>query len=167
MSRESILRERLEMAQHNLLCYSKSYLCNAPNEGMENEYKKSLAEVEILKAWVKEFHSTRTDSTREFVGYINGIAHGSTCDGKPFGDFIEFEVETGAGYTHGDVRTFHIGQEVQNWFVGEGNCCGKYVSEKDHRDSIFLKITVDKIEYIRSIEWVVAENAKGETDENH
>ena len=57
--RESILRERLEMAQHNLLCYSKTYLCNAPMEGKENEFKKSLAEIEILKAWLKEFHSAR------------------------------------------------------------------------------------------------------------
>jgi len=164
VSRESILRETLQMSQHNLLCYSKSFLCNAPKEGKENEYKKSLAEVEILGSWLKEFHSTRIDSTREFEGHINGIAHGRTCDGKPLGDFIEFEVETGAGYTHGDVRTFHIGKEVQNWFVSEKDCCGKYDSEKDRRESRLLKITVDKIEYVRSIEWAVAENtARNET----
>jgi hypothetical protein len=158
MCRERILRERLEMARHNLYCYSKNLLCTAPKEGNEEQYNDTKAEVEILEAWLKEFHSSRTDSTREFVGIINGIAHGKTYDGKPTVDYIEFEVETGADYLHGDVRTFHIAQEVLDWFIGGEYGCGKYDSEKDHRESRLLKITVDRIEYIRSIEWVVKED---------
>ena len=50
MTREMILRNRLEMASHNLLCYSANYLCDTPKDGMEEEHKEAAAEVEMLKA---------------------------------------------------------------------------------------------------------------------
>jgi len=131
MSREKILRDSLEMARHNLLCYSNNFLCTVPKDGKENQYKETVAEVKMLETWLKEFHSTRTDSTREFIGHINGIVCGKTYDGKPHITFIEFEVDTGIGcYAYGDVRTFHVGQEVQDWIIS-----GKYDSEKDRRKS--------------------------------
>jgi len=154
ISRERILLERLGMARHNLLCYSKNYLCTVPNEGMEDQYKETVAEIKILEAWLKEFHSTHTDSTREFVGYINSFYTAQAVDKEPLALSVEFKVETGDDYL-GDVRVFYIGQEVQNWFVGSYN---KYDREKDHRESRVLKITVDKIECIRSIEWAIKED---------
>jgi len=154
MCRERILRERLEMARHNLFCYSKNYLCTAPKEGNEEQYKDTSAEVKILEAWLKEFHSSRSDSTREFVGYINSYYTAKAVDKEPLALSVEFKVETEDDYL-GDVRVFYIGQEVQNWFIGSDN---KFDSEKDHRESRLLKITVDRIEYIRSIEWVVKED---------
>ena len=55
------------------------------------------------------------------------------------------------------MRLFHLGVEVQGWFIGEHNACGKYDIEKDRRDSRLLKITVDSINCVRYIEWVVNE----------
>ena len=154
MSREKILRDRLSMARHNLFCYSNNFLCTVPKEGMEKQFKETNAEVKILEVWLKEFHSTRIDSTREFIGTINGISCDKTFDGKPYAEYIEFRIEIDENsYLSEDVRIFHVGHEVQDWFIS-----GKYDSEKDRRGSRLLKITVDRIEYIRSMEWVIAEN---------
>lgn len=152
MTREMILRSQLEMAEHNLQCYSKNYICTVPRDGKEEEFKKAAAEVEMLKAWLKEFHSTRIDSTVEFIGHINVLSHGRTYDGKNFAKSMEFEVDTGADYLYGDTRIFNISQEVQDWFVDGDKCIGKYDREKN-RSSRLLKIMVDRIMYIRSIEW--------------
>lgn len=162
MTREMILRNRLELASHNLFCCSANYLCTVPKEGQEKDFQEYAAEVEMLKAWLKEFHRTNSDSVIEFVGHINGVSHGLTYDGKPLAEDIEFEVDTGADYLYGDRRIFRLGQEVQDWFIGEEHGCGKYDAEKDHRDSRLVKITVDNICYVRSIEWAVDEtsNAK-------
>ena len=44
--------EQLEMATHNLLCYSKNYLMTEPRPGFEREYQEALHEVECLKRLV-------------------------------------------------------------------------------------------------------------------
>jgi len=54
MTRETILRNRLDMASHNLLCCSANYLCTVPKVGMEAEHRQAADEVEILEAWLKE-----------------------------------------------------------------------------------------------------------------
>jgi hypothetical protein len=158
MTREQILRDRLEMAKHNLYCYAANYLGTIPKEGFEAEYKQATAEVKMLETWLKEFHlNTCRDSTLEFVGHITTTSCCNTYDGKPMADYIEFEVDTGAHYLDGDRRMFHVGQEVQDWFIGDQNRCGRYDIEKDRRESRSIKITVDKIGYIRSMEWAVEE----------
>jgi hypothetical protein len=157
LTRENFLRDRLEMAQHNLDCYSSNFSCTSPKEGMENQHKETAAEVEMLRTWLKEFHSTNTESTREFTGNINGWSSGTTWNGKPLAIVLDFEVETGADYLYGDRRIFNLSSDVQHWFIGENGGCGKYDTEKDCRESRLVKITVDKIEYVRSIEWAVNE----------
>ena len=57
MTRETILRNRLEMTNHNLYCCSENYLMTKPKKGMEQEHKKVAEEVEILTAWIKEFQN--------------------------------------------------------------------------------------------------------------
>ena len=157
MTREDILINRLEMASHNLYCYSENYLMDTPKAGHEEEHKAAAAEVEILKVWLKEFHRTNSNSTREFIGHISGWGRSKTYDGCPLANWLSFEVETGAPYLYGDQRKFNIGPEVQGWFVGENGSCGKYDMEKHERSSRRVKITVDKIEYVRSIEWIADE----------
>ena len=56
MTREAILRNRLEMASHNLHCFSANYLGTTPKAGMEAEHAEAAAEVEMLEAWLKEFN---------------------------------------------------------------------------------------------------------------
>lgn len=160
MTRETILRNRLELASHNLFCCSANYLCTVPKEGQEKDFQEYAAEVEMLKAWLKEFHRTNSDSIIEFVGHISYVSCGRTYDGIPIADDIEFKVDTGADYFDGDCRIFRIGQEVLDWFIGGEHGCGRYDAEKDHRDSRLLKITVDRINYVRSIEWVVDEDSE-------
>ncbi len=158
MKREQFLRNRLEMASHNLMCYSANYSMTEPKEGFEAEYKEASEEVEMLQAWIKEFLPDRSDAMRAFIGHINCIQYGKTWDGEPRATEIEFEVDTGEWYTRGDVRIFYLGVEVQGWFIGENNACGKYDIEKDHRDSRLLKITVGSINSVRFIEWVIDED---------
>ena len=152
------------MAEHNLYCYSNDYHSKVPKDGYEKEFKETAAVVEILKAWLKEFHSTCSGSTVEFIGHINAISHGRTWDEKNYAKSLEFEVDTGADYLYGDRRIFNISHEVQNWFVDDNKCTGKYDREKNRRSSRLLKITVDKIMYIRSIEWVEADECAKEAE---
>lgn len=158
MIRQTILRNRLDMASHNLHCYSANLLMTEPKEGFEAEHEEAAAEVEMLKTWLKEFHRTNSESVIEFIGHINVISYGRTYDGKPKADTIEFEVDTGASYLYGDRRILRVGQEAQDWFVGGEHGCGRYDTEKDHRDSRLIKITVDIINCIRSIEWAEDED---------
>jgi len=55
MTREMILRDRLDMACHNLLCYSETYLMDTPKAGYEKKHAEAAAEVEMLEDWLKEF----------------------------------------------------------------------------------------------------------------
>jgi hypothetical protein len=145
------------MANHNLSCYSADYACTAPKKGSEADFKEAADEIQMLITWLKEFHTTHPETTREFIGYIEAISYGQTYDKQPRAKKIKFEVDTGDDYCYGDVRIFDIGQEVQNWFIGPNGTGGKYDIERDCRHSRLIKITVDKIEYVRAIEWVVAE----------
>ena len=157
MTRETIIRNRLKLATHNLMICSDNWLMTIPKAGCEQEHAEAAAEVEILKAWLKEFHRTRTDSTVEFVGHVNITNYGKTYDGKPLAESIEFEVDTGAAYLYGDRRILRLGQEVQDWFIGEDGRCGRYDIERERRYSRLMRITVDTINYIRSMEWAVDE----------
>lgn len=157
MKREQFLRNCLELTSHNLMCYSASYAMTEPKAGFEAEYKEASEEVEMLQAWLKEFRPDRSDAMREFIGHINSVQYGKTYYGEPRAKEIEFEVDTGECYTRGDERIFRLCVEVQDWFIGENNSCGRYDIEKDLRDSCLLKITVDSINYVRYIEWVIDE----------
>ncbi|MCD7948283.1 MAG: hypothetical protein LUG13_08350 [Oscillospiraceae bacterium] len=63
MTREKILRDRLEMASHNLLCYSENLLMDKPKAGYEAEHKAAAEEVEMLQVWLKEFQTAEPSST--------------------------------------------------------------------------------------------------------
>lgn len=154
MTRREILKNRLEMARHNLYCASDDYAMSRAKEGYEAEYKEALEEVKILESWVKEFPSRREDGVREFVGHISATSYKKNIYGRAYMDEVEFGVETGEGIAYADDRIFHAGKEVQDWFIGDdGSGCGRYDTEKDSQNSVLVKIEVDSINCIRSIEW--------------
>jgi hypothetical protein len=66
MTRETILRNRLEMASHNLFCYSDNYLMNTPKAGYDTEHQDAAAEVEILQNWLKEFEPGSESRQKEW-----------------------------------------------------------------------------------------------------
>jgi len=152
MTREQILRNQLDMASHNLSCYSANLLMDTPKPGYEEQHKEAAAEVEMLKIWLKEFHRSNTDSTREFIGTISEMKSGKTYDGKPLIDHLGFLVDIGKSWLDGDRRIFNVGPEVQEWLVS-----GQYDIDRHERydegKSDTVRITVDTIEYIRAIEW--------------
>ena len=57
MTRETILRNRLEMASHNLMIYSANWLMDKPDVGCEQEHAEAAAEVQILLEWLKELET--------------------------------------------------------------------------------------------------------------
>jgi len=54
VTRETILKKALEMANHNLYCVSANYLMTKPKQGMEHDHSEYAAEVELLKEWIAE-----------------------------------------------------------------------------------------------------------------
>lgn len=54
MTRLNILSKGLEMASHNLYCYSKNMLMDEPKAGYEKEWQEAADEVSILDEWIAE-----------------------------------------------------------------------------------------------------------------
>jgi hypothetical protein len=52
--RIKILEKALEMAEHNLYCYSKNYLMTEPKPKYEKEWQEANDESNILREWIKE-----------------------------------------------------------------------------------------------------------------
>lgn len=57
MTKTEILKKSLDMAYHNLLCYSENYLTTKFKEGYEEDWKSTLEEVEILESMIKEIEN--------------------------------------------------------------------------------------------------------------
>ncbi len=57
MTRTDVLCKALQMADHNLLCYSRTYGMNSPKEGMEAKWEEAREESQILKEMLVEFGS--------------------------------------------------------------------------------------------------------------
>lgn len=161
MTREQILRDRLRQVSNNLYHCSTNYLMTIPKAGYEEEHKRAAAEVELLQTWLKEFPPCRLDGYTEFIGILNANSWCRTGDGKSRADTLSFTVDIGKdSYRDGDYRVFYVGQEARDWFVGVGgtdNGCGRYDLEKERRQSRVMKLMVDRVGYVRAIEWLVAE----------
>jgi hypothetical protein len=54
MTRETILKKALEMANHNIYCTSANMLMTEPKAGFEAEFAEYHAEAEVLRAWLEE-----------------------------------------------------------------------------------------------------------------
>jgi len=52
--KRDLLQKYYEMACHNLLCYSDSYLADKPIIGHENEWEEIKVECELLKEMIEE-----------------------------------------------------------------------------------------------------------------
>jgi len=52
--KRALLQKHYEMACHNLLCYSRSYLMEQAKEGFEAEWKEAQAECELLQEMMVE-----------------------------------------------------------------------------------------------------------------
>jgi len=64
MTRENILQKNIEMAKHNLYCYSEDYLSSRPKAGCEKEYAETKEELNILESWLKEIQN-KNDSSKQ------------------------------------------------------------------------------------------------------
>ena len=60
MTKRDILVARLEMASHNLLCYSANYAMTQAKPGMEMEWAECLEEVNLLEKWILELVADTT-----------------------------------------------------------------------------------------------------------
>ena len=54
MTRKDVIRNTLELAEHNLLCYSQNWNMAIPKKGQEEQHQKVSEEVEILRAMLAE-----------------------------------------------------------------------------------------------------------------
>ena len=58
ITRKSILQDRLDMARHNLRCYSRysaGSLEEIPKDGYKTEFAEAKKEVAIIEEWLAEF----------------------------------------------------------------------------------------------------------------
>jgi len=164
VTREQVLRDALEMAQHNFRVYTDWN--GTPKPGHKDDAKREGDTVNMLKTWLEEFPATKWDATRKFVGTINGWGGGGkTTDGKTYHGHVEFEVDTGAQYLYGDRRIFKIGHFVgREWFGSENDPCGRYDREKDDRYGYdrTVVIEVDNMSGIVAMDWLVDKNERNE-----
>jgi hypothetical protein len=58
--RLDFLYDNLDMACHNLLCYSKNYLMEEPKVGYEGDYFDQMKKVGTITEWIKEIESDLT-----------------------------------------------------------------------------------------------------------
>lgn len=56
MEKMDLLKKYLDMACHNLLCYSKNYAMSEPKEQFVQEWNEAQEEIELLKEMVKEIN---------------------------------------------------------------------------------------------------------------
>ena len=54
ISRISILKEMLQQTEHNILCYSDSYLCTKPKKQYIKEWVKENKKADIIKSMIKD-----------------------------------------------------------------------------------------------------------------
>lgn len=54
ISRISILKEMLQQTEHNILCYSDSYLCTKPKKQYIKEWVKENKKANIIKSMIKD-----------------------------------------------------------------------------------------------------------------
>ena len=54
VTRESILKKALQMANHNLYCVSDNYLMTRPKAGQEADHAEYATEAELLRDWLGE-----------------------------------------------------------------------------------------------------------------
>ena len=54
ISRIDILKEMLQQTEHNILCYSDSYLCTRPKKQYFNEWVKENKKATVIKSMIKE-----------------------------------------------------------------------------------------------------------------
>jgi hypothetical protein len=70
-----MIEEEVAMKSHNVLCYSKNYLCEEAKEGQEVEYRNAIREHSMmvdLLFFLKEVEANRIDGKidSEFIGSI-------------------------------------------------------------------------------------------------
>ena len=52
--RYTILKDVLDMAEHNLMCYSKNLLMDEPKDGYEDKWNEQANKIRVLEKWIKE-----------------------------------------------------------------------------------------------------------------
>lgn len=56
---EQIVKDRYEMACHNLMCYSATYGMDTAREGFEEDFEKALQEVQEVEAVMRHLNIER------------------------------------------------------------------------------------------------------------
>ena len=115
VTREKVLRDALEMAIHNMYCYSKNWGGNVPKEGHEKEHAEATAEVKILETWLKEFNYTSdvmkklelSEREQHFAMYVISEAVNELKDYQYRTNQMENNV---AGFTDDRTRGYSYGQ---------------------------------------------------------
>lgn len=60
MEKMDLLKKYLDMASHNLLCYSKNYAMTEPKDEYEKEWQETREEIELLKEMIKDTEKEKT-----------------------------------------------------------------------------------------------------------
>ncbi len=156
INRHTILSEALEMARHNIQCYSKDYLDKEPKEDHIQQWKDAKRTAMILKQMLDEFGSYvdiagEYEKYHVFIGSIGSTSTTKNIENQPIIDTVEIDISHNS-YDYEDRRIFHCGSECQSFLLDDYDIerHRRYDEGKGHT----VKLYVDKINYIRKIEWV-------------
>ena len=79
VTKQSILKKALEMANHNLYCVSANMLMTEPKAGKEADHAEYAAEAELLRAWLGEL--AESDPVAKFERDLQDARDG-VCEGE-------------------------------------------------------------------------------------
>jgi hypothetical protein len=66
VQRNELLQKYLEMANHNLLCYSRNYAMTEFKDGYKKEWNEANEEIELLESMIKDFDKSNENSDMMF-----------------------------------------------------------------------------------------------------
>ena len=67
ISRIDILKEMLQQTEHNILCYSDSYLCTRPKKQYIKEWVKENKKADIIKSMIKDEKEKEKNKSKENI----------------------------------------------------------------------------------------------------
>lgn len=163
LTRIDVLRSALNMANHNLNCYSETYAMDAPKAGYKDEWAKAKEESDILSQMINEYlHYSHDDEYgnpvryRKYICTIGTICAGKNLNNETYIEHLEIEIDTpGREHCHKEQRIVFVDKPSSDYLLAE-------YDERRHRCydagvSSSIILYVDNINYVRKVEWVSSE----------
>lgn len=178
-TRQMVLRKAMEMANHNVSCYSSNLRMDTPKAGHEADWKKAKEQTAVLRQMLDEYaaysHTAENGQDVHYSKYIGTFDSWSTrsSNSEPaqsYVSLVHFRIDTPEWATGDEqVRLFEVDTCVSDILLS-----GEYDVKRHKRYyagvTANIVIYVDTCQFIRKLEWVASDadivKAQAADDEN-